>query len=103
MEFYHKTVLLKETIDFLNINPDGIYVDATLGAGGLSSKILENLSSKGVLVSLDLDKDAVDFCKKKFKRLWNRKRKSGIITMNAVTRMQCGIYLRTGGSNVKQL
>ena len=66
MEFYHKTVLLKETIDFLNINPDGIYVDATLGAGGLSSKILENLSSRGVLVSLDVDKDAVDFCKKKF-------------------------------------
>lgn len=66
MEFYHKTVLLKETIDFLNINPDGIYVDATLGAGGLSSKILENLSSKGTLISLDMDKDAIDYCKKKF-------------------------------------
>ena len=67
MNFSHKTVLLDETIDFLNINPTGCYVDATLGAGGLSEKILECLGPIGLLVSIDVDKDAINFCKDKFK------------------------------------
>ena len=41
--YTHYSVLLKESIDMLNIKPDGIYVDCTLGGGGHSSKILENL------------------------------------------------------------
>lgn len=67
MNFHHKAVLLRETIDFLNINSDGLYVDATLGAGGLSSEILKHLGSGGNLISLDIDKEAIDFCKSKFK------------------------------------
>lgn len=65
MEFNHKTVLLEETINFLNINPEGIYVDATLGGGGLSKQILYNLNEKGVLISLDVDKEAIEYCKDK--------------------------------------
>lgn len=67
MEFNHKTVLLEETVNFLNIDPEGIYVDATLGGGGLSEQILSNLNNKGKLFSLDIDKEAVEYCKKKFK------------------------------------
>lgn len=67
MNFNHKTVLLKETINFLNINPEGIYIDATLGGGGLSEHILHNLNKKGRLIALDIDKDAVEYCKEKFK------------------------------------
>ena len=66
MDFHHETVLLKETIKFLNIDPNGVYVDATLGAGGLSSEILKNLGFDGRLVSLDVDEDAVGFCRVKF-------------------------------------
>jgi 16S rRNA (cytosine1402-N4)-methyltransferase len=52
---YHEPVLLKECIEGLKINPDGIYVDVTFGGGGHSRKILESLSSKGKLVAFDQD------------------------------------------------
>ncbi len=57
-ETYHVPVLLKESIDGLNINPDGIYVDVTFGGGGHSMEILSRLSSKGRLFSFDQDADA---------------------------------------------
>ncbi|WP_277069570.1 16S rRNA (cytosine(1402)-N(4))-methyltransferase RsmH [Prevotella corporis] len=57
-ETYHVPVLLKESIDGLNINPDGIYVDVTFGGGGHSREILSRLSSKGRLFSFDQDADA---------------------------------------------
>ena len=55
---YHIPVLLNETIDGLNINPDGIYVDCTFGGGGHTKAILEKLSAKGKLVAFDQDEDA---------------------------------------------
>ena len=55
---YHIPVLLAETIDGLNINPEGIYVDCTFGGGGHSKAILEKLSAKGKLVAFDQDDDA---------------------------------------------
>ena len=55
---YHIPVLLKETVDGLNINPDGVYVDVTFGGGGHSREILSRLSSKGHLYSFDQDEDA---------------------------------------------
>ncbi|MCK9254733.1 MAG: 16S rRNA (cytosine(1402)-N(4))-methyltransferase RsmH [Bacteroidales bacterium] len=55
---YHEPVLLKESIEGLNINPDGVYVDATYGGGGHSAEILSKLSSKGRLIAFDQDKDA---------------------------------------------
>lgn len=59
MEFLHVPVLLNECIDGLNINPDGIYVDGTAGGGGHSSAIAGHLGSRGRLISLDRDPDAV--------------------------------------------
>lgn len=66
MEFKHLPVMLNEVIDGLDIKPDGIYVDCTIGGGGHSSKILEKLSPKGHLYGFDRDLEAVNFCKQKF-------------------------------------
>jgi len=55
---YHIPVLLAETIDGLNIKPDGIYVDCTFGGGGHSKAILQQLSEKGKLVAFDQDSAA---------------------------------------------
>ena len=57
---YHNPVLLKESIDALITNPDGVYVDVTFGGGGHSREILKRLSSKGKLYSFDQDLDALN-------------------------------------------
>lgn len=59
MEFRHVSVLLEETIAGLKVKPDGIYVDCTLGGGGHSQAILERLGSKGVLIGIDQDLEAI--------------------------------------------
>ena len=59
MEFNHYSVLLNETIEQLNIRPDGIYVDGTLGGGGHSLEICKRLSSNGRLIGIDQDADAI--------------------------------------------
>ena len=58
MEFKHKPVLFDETIDSLNIQPDGLYIDGTAGGGGHSQAILDRLST-GRLLSIDQDPDAI--------------------------------------------
>ena len=58
MSAYHKPVLLKESLDALNVQADGVYVDVTFGGGGHSTEILKRLSPKGRLMSFDLDPDA---------------------------------------------
>ena len=55
---YHVPALLEETIELLEINPDGVYVDLTFGGGGHSRAILEQLSDKGRLFAFDQDNDA---------------------------------------------
>jgi 16S rRNA (cytosine1402-N4)-methyltransferase len=55
---YHNPVLLKESVDGLNIKPDGVYVDVTFGGGGHSKEILSRLSDKGRLYAFDQDSDA---------------------------------------------
>lgn len=59
MEFKHKSVLLEETIDSLNIKPDGIYLDGTLGGGGHSYEVCKRLGEKGRLIGIDQDADAI--------------------------------------------
>ena len=59
MEFNHYSVLRDETIENLNIRPDGIYVDGTLGGGGHSYEICKRLSDKGRLIGIDQDADAI--------------------------------------------
>ena len=60
MEFSHKSVLLNETIDALQIKPDGIYVDGTLGGGGHSYEICKRLSDKGRLIGIYQDAVAIE-------------------------------------------
>ena len=55
---YHNPVLLKETVDGLDINPDGVYVDVTFGGGGHSKEILSRLGANGKLFAFDQDEDA---------------------------------------------
>lgn len=57
---YHNPVLLKETVDGLNVRPDGVYVDVTFGGGGHSREILSRLGEKGRLFAFDQDLDALD-------------------------------------------
>ena len=59
MEFRHKSVLLRETMEYLKINPDGIYVDGPLGGGGHAYEICRRLSPNGKLIGIDQDEDAV--------------------------------------------
>ena len=59
MEFKHKSVLLEETIDGLNVKPDGIYVDGTLGGAGHASEVCKKLSAKGRFIGIDQDQDAI--------------------------------------------
>lgn len=60
-EFQHTTVLLNQAIDELNLNPDGVYVDCTLGGGGHSQLILSQLSQKGHLYAFDQDIAAIEY------------------------------------------
>ena len=64
-EFHHITVLLHETIDQLDVRPDGIYVDATLGGAGHSEYLLSKLGDKGHLYTFDQDQTAIDNAKKR--------------------------------------
>ena len=67
----HKSVLLKESIDGLNIKPDGKYVDCTLGYAGHSSEILKKLGTKGFLFAFDQDMEAVNYSTKKLESISN--------------------------------
>ena len=59
MEFKHKSVLLEETIEGLDIKPDGIYVDGTLGGAGHAGEVCRKLSAKGRFIGIDQDQDAI--------------------------------------------
>lgn len=72
MEFKHKSVLLYETVDELNIKPDGIYVDGTLGGGGHSYEIAKRLSEGGRLIGIDQDKDAIKAASKRLEPYMDR-------------------------------
>ena len=71
MKFEHKPVLLKESVEGLKIKPDGIYVDGTLGGAGHSKEILKQLSTKGKLIGIDRDKEALEAAKENLKEFSN--------------------------------
>ena len=60
MEFKHVSVLLQETVDGLNVKPDGIYVDGTLGGGGHSYEVCTRLGAKGSIIGIDQDEAAIE-------------------------------------------
>jgi 16S rRNA (cytosine1402-N4)-methyltransferase len=81
MIFEHKSVLLEETIDSLNIKPDGIYVDGTLGGGGHALEVCKRLSNNGRLIGIDQDADAIEAATK---RLEDHKDKVTVVRSNYV-------------------
>lgn len=72
MEFRHKSVLLEETIENLNIKPDGIYVDGTLGGAGHAYEVAKRLTEGGRLIGIDQDADAIAAASQKLEPLKNR-------------------------------
>ena len=72
MDFKHVSVLLDETITGLNIKPDGIYVDGTLGGGGHAYEVLKRLSPKGRLIGIDQDGEALKAAGKRLKEFENQ-------------------------------
>ena len=66
----HKSVLLDECVENLNIREDGVYVDCTLGYGGHSSEILKRIE-KGFLFAFDKDEDAISFSKERLEKISN--------------------------------
>ena len=73
MEFQHKSVLLQECIDGLNIKPGGIYVDGTMGGAGHSKEIVNKISEKGLLIGIDRDEEAICVAKDRLKDFSNVK------------------------------
>lgn len=71
MEFHHISVLLRESVDGLNIDPDGIYVDGTMGGGGHSREILKELDS-GKLIGFDRDETAISVCRERLSEFGDR-------------------------------
>jgi len=74
MEFRHVPVLYEEVIEALDIKPDGIYVDGTVGGGGHSSGICSKLSQNGTLIAVDRDTDALEAAEKRLSEYGCRKR-----------------------------
>ena len=65
MEFKHIPIMLNQCIDGLDIKPNGIYVDGTLGGAGHSKEILKRLSDGGLLIGIDKDQEALDVATKR--------------------------------------
>ena len=68
MEFNHKPIMLKEVVENLNIKPDGIYVDLTLGGAGHSCEIAKMLSENGILIGVDKDLTAIEVSKARLEK-----------------------------------
>ena len=73
IEFNHVSVLLNECIENLNIKPDGIYVDGTMGGAGHSLEIVKKLSEKGMLIGIDRDEEALTVAEERLKGFNNVK------------------------------
>ena len=81
MEFKHKSVLLEETIESLDIKPDGIYVDGTLGGAGHAFEVCKRLSNKGRFIGIDQDVDAIAAASKRLE-VYKDKIKLDIVKSN---------------------
>ena len=73
MEFRHTSVLFDACMEGLNIRPDGIYVDGTLGGGGHSEGICSRLGNEGLLIGIDRDRDALKAAEARLKENTCRK------------------------------
>ncbi len=71
MEFKHEPIMLQECLENLNIKPDGVYVDGTIGGAGHSSRIIQRLSEKGILIGIDRDEEALSVSKERLSKYDN--------------------------------
>lgn len=106
MKFSHYSVLLNETIDELNIKPDGIYMDGTLGGGGHAYEVCKRLSDKGRFFGIDQDQAAIDAASLRLKEFGDRVNVIRTNYENAVEQLKClsimgvdGIVLDLGVSS----
>ena len=74
MEFSHKPVLFRETIEGLRIRPDGTYIDGTLGGAGHSYEIAKRLTEGGILIGIDQDEEAIRAARERLKEFESRVR-----------------------------
>lgn len=88
---YHLPVLLRESVDFLVTNPDGIYIDGTLGGGGHTAEILQRLSPSGKLYSFDADIHAIEHCTQRFREELARGSESRLVLCNDNFKEACSI------------
>ena len=95
MAFKHTSVLLEETVESLEIKPDGTYVDATLGGGGHAFEVCRRLSSKGSFIGIDQDAAAIEAAKS---RLSDFGEKVTIIRSN-----YCDLKLRLGELGIEKV
>ena len=91
MSFEHIPVLFQETIDSLNIKPDGIYIDGTAGGGGHSEAIAKRLGAAGMLLAIDQDPDAIEAVKKRLKDYPNVLVRRGNFSQMDSLAEECGI------------
>ncbi len=103
MKNYHTPVLLNESLEGLNIKPDGTYIDCTLGEAGHSFEIYKKLSNKGILISIDRDQNAIDFVsntyEKELKKGNWRLVKSNFSNLKALNKKADGILMDLGLSS----
>ena len=106
MIFEHKSVLLYETVDSLNIKPDGIYVDGTLGGGGHAFEVASRLGENGRLIGIDQDADAIKAAterlepfKEKVTIVWSNYRNIREVLTGLGIQKVDGIYLDLGVSS----
>ncbi|WP_313294454.1 16S rRNA (cytosine(1402)-N(4))-methyltransferase RsmH [Faecalispora jeddahensis] len=91
MSFEHIPVLFQETIDSLNIKPDGIYIDGTAGGGGHSEAIAKRLGAAGTLLAIDQDPDAIEAVKKRLNDYPNVLVRRGNFSQMDSLAEECGI------------
>lgn len=96
IEEYHKPVLLDKVIELFVTKSDGIYIDGTIGGGGHSSKILENLSSNGKLWGFDKDIEAINFCRERFRAELEKGNNSRLELFNECFSNACSITRHRG-------
>jgi len=72
MKFYHQPVLVEECIEGLNIKPNGVYIDGTVGGAGHAQRIYQKLDNSGALICIDQDKTAVDTAKCRLEQMRNK-------------------------------
>lgn len=95
-ENYHTPVLLKEVVELLITDPNGIYVDGTIGGGGHSEAILERLGEKGKIFGFDKDVEAIQYCVEKFKGELEKGEDSRLELFNECFSKACSITRHRG-------